>query len=299
MLVKLSLLLSGSLLFNLVLWQFLKRRKVYQVIYELSPQTHQTKFKTPSFGGIGIILTILIGSLFLLPLSVPVIWLLAVLVTFSLIGFIDDLTSALKGKNRGLSARQKFGLQLICALLLLLAASFTITPISLGMIGVFAFVMVGSSNATNLTDGLDGLLGGLSLLTSIGFLVYGLVEAQPLFIHFSAIMIVSLISFLIFNIHPAKFFMGDTGSLALGAVFAGLCVLMGTPWPLLPLGGVYIIETLSVIIQVAYFKRTQKRIFLMSPLHHHFELMGLSEIQTVMIFWLLGAAFLGIFIIAL
>ena len=149
---------------------------------------------------------------------------------------------------------------------------------------------MGSSNATNLTDGLDGLLTGCALVTCAGFAflctkVTGFLSLQSAVLSLT----VALLVFYLFNRHPAKIFMGDTGSLALGAAFAAFAIVLGNVWILLPLGFIYILETVSVIIQVVYFKQTKKRIFLMAPLHHHFELCGLKEQYVVTLFWVVSA----------
>ncbi len=274
-----------------------RKTKAHQTIYDLSPQSHQSKKMTPSFGGIGILVGVIAILLFIPTISPNVMWCVGLFAVFAFIGFVDDGLSFLRKNNRGLTARQKFFLQNIAAVVLLGAFSAWIRPLDLLEFGLFWFIVVGSSNATNLSDGLDGLLTGLSFFSIMGFYLY--FKPTPDMAHFSLLFAVVLLSFLFFNAHPAKIFMGDTGSLPIGALFAGLALIAGNPWMLLSLGGVYIIETLSVMIQVAVYKWRGKRLFLMAPLHHHFELLGLSETKTVFLFWSFGALFMVLFILSL
>ena len=266
------------------------RFKAYQPIYDLSPSDHQKKAKTPTIGGITILLSVWLSWALFFTTSLKVTWLVALYSVFALIGFSDDILALYKKSNKGLSARQKFALQCLFSLGFIYLYSMYFSGLDWWHYPFYMFIIVGASNATNLTDGLDGLLAGCSLLTLFGF-YYVMVESYQVDIsRFIVILIIIIMSFLFYNWNPAKLFMGDTGSLALGAVFAGLALLYADVWILLPLGAIYIIETLSVIIQVAYFKQTKKRIFLMSPLHHHFELLGFKELHVVLIFY--GIAFL-------
>ncbi|MGE4169472.1 MAG: phospho-N-acetylmuramoyl-pentapeptide-transferase [Candidatus Margulisiibacteriota bacterium] len=282
---------------NLILVLILRKLKGFQAIYERSPQTHQDKKSTPSFGGIGIFLGILIGTVLFKLWDLSVLWLISVFTVFCVIGFTDDYLSILKKTNKGLSAKQKFLLQVLAAFYFMVIFHVTFHPLAWWEMGLFLFMMVGTSNATNLTDGLDGLLAGLSLCTLGGFALYAhYLGAHSLFA-FAMICMIAVGGFLLFNLKPAKVFMGDTGSLALGALFAGFAFQLRNPWILIPLGAVYILETLSVMIQVGYFKRMQKRIFLMTPLHHHFELLGFSERRVVRLFWAFGVLFLLLFVL--
>ena len=170
------------------------------------------------------------------------------------------------------------------------------TPLTMVDFLIYLFVLVGSSNATNLTDGLDGLLSGCSLITLGGFCLITISLGDSHLLPIFYITMVSVTAFLCYNRYPALLFMGDTGSLGLGAFFAASAICLGNIWFLLPLGAVYILETLSVIVQVAWFKRTRRRVFLMAPLHHHFELMGMKETHVVWLFWLIAGVFgLGVF----
>ena len=213
-----------------------------------------------------------------------VTWLTLLYSCFALIGFADDWLSLKNKKNQGLTTKQKFMSQWGIAFLLLLGFHYFLTPLNGYQFFLYAFVIVGSSNATNLTDGLDGLLAGCSIITLTGFIWLATQLKISWLTDFGLVYLIILGIFYIFNRYPAKCFMGDTGSLAIGALFAGLAILINNVWVLLPLGAVYILETGSVILQVGIYKFTKKRIFLMAPLHHHFELMGMKEPYVV---WLL------------
>ena len=239
---------SVGLQFSLLL--LFKSRKLFQPIYALSPQRHQLKQFTPSLGGIGILVSLwIVWFLYgMVLLSESLLWVLIVFTSFSVLGFIDDSRSLLKKNNQGLTTKQKFLCQLILAVTLIFGYSYFFVSLSIPILILYAFVMVGSSNATNLTDGLDGLLVSCSIVTLLGFFLLGGVEIQV----FSIFLISVLAGFFVFNKHPAKVFMGDTGSLGLGALFAAMAITMGNVWILIPLGAVYILETISVIIQVLY-----------------------------------------------
>ena len=278
---------AGSWLFQ----HWLRSAKVVQRIYELSPETHQKKSFTPSMGGCVFIPIIAVGCLLTQEHSVTNLWLIGVMIVFGLIGLLDDISSIKNKVNKGLSAKRKFWIQNGIALIALYVFHIQIGTLELWEWPLYIFLLTGTSNATNLTDGLDGLLAGLAIITFWGFFSLGSIEVMGI----SFIVVVALSGFLMLNSHPAKLFMGDTGSLALGGLMAGMAIVMREPFILIPFGAVYIIETVSVIIQVAYFKRTKKRIFLMSPLHHHFELLGIKEVSVVRIFWLMGLVFIMVY----
>tara|TARA_A100001015_G_C15037358_1_gene737177 strand:- start:3015 stop:3905 length:891 start_codon:yes stop_codon:yes gene_type:complete len=291
-LIKIFVLVIFALLTHFTLIKFFHRFKAYQPIYNLSPSAHQKKSKTPTLGGITMLLSVWLGWAFFFTMSLKVTWLVALYSVFALIGFFDDLLALALKKNKGLSAKQKFILQCFVSLVFIYLYSIYFSGLDWWHYPFYTFVIVGTSNATNLTDGLDGLLAGCSLITLFGF-YYIMVESFQIDVsRFIVILIIIVTSFLLYNWNPAKLFMGDTGSLALGAVFAGLALLYADVWILLSLGAVYILETLSVIIQVIYFKRTKKRIFLMSPLHHHFELLGFKELHIVLIFYVIAFLFM-------
>lgn len=296
---------------------FLRRLKFGQSIREEGPESHQKKSGTPTMGGIMIVLSILISALimgFKVNGSIGYeLWLLLlVLFGFGLVGFIDDFIIVAFKRNLGLSSLQKLIGQIIIAViffLVLYANDFSTyvqipgTTIQWELGWFYAilviFMLVGSSNAVNLTDGLDGLLAGTA---TIAFGAYAIIAwfgmPQNEIAIFSLAAVGALLGFLVFNAHPAKVFMGDTGSLALGGALAAVAILTKMEILLVIIGGVFVIETLSVIIQVLSFKTTGKRVFKMSPLHHHYELIGWSEWRVVTTFWLVGLVFaaLGIYI---
>ena len=315
----------GAISFCLaVLWgtpliRFLRDYSLGKQIRIEGPSQHQVKTGTPTMGGIMVIgpvliITIglnlaalmgntLIGRSILVPMGT--------LLTFGILGALDDL-AGIRGrrKGEGLTGRQKFLVQCVLSLIIALALHFVLdlrsiaiplipTKIDIGLlyIPIAMFWIVGFSNAVNLTDGLDSLAGWTS---AIAFACYGVIaflQGQAYLVAFCFTIVGALLAFLWFNAHPAELFMGDTGSLALGATLAVVALMTGQ-WLLLPLiGAVFVGEALSVMIQVLYFKWTKgKRFFKMAPLHHHFELLGWSETQVVQRFWLVGllAGMLGI-----
>jgi phospho-N-acetylmuramoyl-pentapeptide-transferase len=271
-----------------------KRENAFQPIHELAPEGHKQKAKTPTMGGIAFLLAIctapaIFSSMTGYAVGLEIWWLILVLNVNFFIGLIDDLLSLSSKKNKGLSAKAKFRLQWIVAGALVILAHFFLFSLHPFEILVYSFLMVASSNACNLTDGLDGLLGGSVVISLLGFsLIFLYTTPLPSVAQFTIFAMCAVAGFLLLNLPKAKCFMGDSGSLQLGALLAGLTLLSQNPYLLLGLGVVYVIETASVIIQVTSFKLTGKRIFLMSPLHHHFELMGLSERSIIVIFYAFG-----------
>jgi phospho-N-acetylmuramoyl-pentapeptide-transferase len=296
MLFRLLLLGVSTLFIFYWLILYLKKAKFYQTIYELSPQSHQKKLFTPSFGGVGIVLSVLIGVSFFPFKSLEGWWCLSVFISFCGIGFLDDILSLSSRKNKGLSASRKCVLQCLAALFFIGVYHLQFRPLSLWEVLFYVFLFVGSSNATNLTDGLDGLLAGLSVMSLCGFYVVFMAMQSFVGQEMVLLLMIAVGGFLLFNRYPAQLFMGDTGSLGLGAVFAAFSLMMNNPWILMSLGAVYMMETVSVIIQVFWFKITGRRVFLMAPLHHHFEMLGLSELKVVRLFWAFGALFLIVFV---
>ncbi|AVQ32783.1 phospho-N-acetylmuramoyl-pentapeptide-transferase [Staphylococcus muscae] len=285
----------------------LKRMKFGQSIREEGPQSHMKKTGTPTMGGltflIGAIVTTIIASIFVEPAS-PLLLLLFVTIGFGLIGFIDDYIIVVKKNNQGLTSKQKFLAQIAIAVIFFIVAKgfnavefstdinlpFTdaTIPLSYAYVLFIVFWQVGFSNAVNLTDGLDGLATGLSIIGFTMYAIMSFVLDQPAIGLFCIIMVAALAGFLPYNINPAKVFMGDTGSLALGGIFATISIMLNQELSLLFIGLVFVLETLSVMIQVTSFKLTGKRVFKMSPLHHHFELEGWSEWKVVTVFWTVG-----------
>lgn len=280
----------------------LRRLKFGQSIREVGPQSHMKKAGTPTMGGIIFLLsiiatTVIVGNIFHLFTTQSVVMLL-VLVGFGLIGFLDDGIKVIFKRNLGLTSLQKLIGQIIisvAAFLLLrlgtfdtsLSIPYTGWSVDLGILYVafLIFWLVGFSNAVNLTDGLDGLVAGTASIAFAAFGVIALFNGQADVALFTFAVTGALLGFLIFNANPAKVFMGDTGSLALGGALGLVSVLVKEELLLLLVGLVFVIETLSVILQVASFKTRGKRIFKMSPIHHHFELSGWSERKVVVVFW--------------
>jgi len=283
---------------------FLKRLKFGQSIREDGPKSHLKKSGTPTMGGIIFLLstvaTTLIGLAFWdgFELNSTLLMLLIALFGCSLIGFIDDFIIVVKKDNKGLRPKHKmFGLFLVgAAFFYLFITTGYSTVVNLGILsfdlawghGIWVlFMILAGSNATNLTDGLDGLLAGTSVIAFATFGMIALAQSNYTIALFCFIMVGSIAGFLVFNLNPAKVFMGDTGSLGLGALMAAIVILLQAEWLLVVVGFIFVIETLSVILQVLYFKKTGgKRLFKMAPLHHHFELSGWGERRVVLVFWL-------------
>ena len=306
-------LMIGFLLstaFGLIAIPLLKKIKAGQRI-NVYVENHQKKSGTPTMGGLIFIIPTIITTIILLltnkiEFSVNLLIVMFVFISYGLIGFLDDYISIKQNQNKGLSQFQKLFLQFIVALIFyILYRKYTdansVLEITLLNIewkldwfyGVFIlFLLVGASNAVNLTDGLDGLAGGLS---AISFLAFGLISWGSYWIEgyqdigiFCFILVGSLMGFLVYNTNPAKVFMGDTGSLTLGATLATVAILTSHEISLAVIGGIFVIETLSVIIQITSVVLFKKKIFLMTPIHHHFERLGWREGDIVKLFWIIG-----------
>ncbi len=294
---------------------FLRRLKFGQSIREEGPKSHQKKTGTPTMGGLMILLSIVVTTIVMTQkfssLTVETFLLLFVTLGFGLLGFMDDFIKVVMKRNLGLTSRQKLLGQIVVSVIFYIVfqrsdfstiVSIPLTDISFdlgwGYVLFVIFWMVGFSNAVNLTDGLDGLVSGTAAIAFGAFAV--LAWNQSLFevSIFSVAVVGAVLGFLVFNAHPAKVFMGDTGSLALGGAIATIAILTKMEFLLIIIGGVFVVETLSVILQVISFKTTGKRIFRMSPLHHHYELLGWSEWRVVVTFWTVGLLFaiIGIYI---
>ncbi len=300
--------LALSLLLGMFTIPMLRRLKFGQEIREIGPSWHASKSGTPTMGGVifiissaaALIITCLWGFLFggrsgnftelliveLLSLS------------FGVIGFIDDYIKVVKKRNLGLTAVQKFGLQFLVSLVFatfvavfgdtgtVIDLPFAKTNIDLNWfyIPFIIFVMLATVNSVNLTDGLDGLATTITMVVMLFYLLISLRIKNSAMALFASVILGALAGFLFYNRKPAKVFMGDTGSLFLGGVVCGLAITLRQPLTLLIVGLVYVIETLSVIMQVTSYKLTGKRIFKMSPIHHHFEMCGWSEEKIVCVF---------------
>ena len=294
---------------------FLRRLKFGQSIREEGPKSHQKKTGTPTMGGIVFLLAILVTTLIMTgkftTVSEETYLLLFVTIGFGLLGFLDDFIKIAMKRNLGLTSKQKFLGQVVISIIFYLICRqsdlstaigipFTDYELDFGWFYVFIviFWLVGFSNAVNLTDGLDGLVSGTSAIAFGAFAVLAWSQQNYEVALFCVAVVGAVLGFLVFNAHPAKVFMGDTGSLALGGALATVAILLKLELLLVIIGGVFVIETLSVILQVASFKTTGKRIFKMSPLHHHYELSGWSEWRVVVTFWTVGLllAIIGIYI---
>ena len=278
----------------------LKKLKARQSIREEGPKSHRIKSGTPTMGGLFMLLSAVLVVIFNKMIDPSVLWLLFLTLGHGLLGFLDDFIKAEKKRNLGLTAKQKMLGQIILAVLFCwgvvdtlhlpysIAIPFTHTDISIGLLyyPFVVLVIVGASNAVNLTDGLDGLASGCCVIAFSAYAMFCYMSGFNDLGYFIIILAGSCIGFLFFNYHPAKIFMGDTGSLALGGAIAGISVMTRTELLLIFLGLIFVLEALSVIIQVASFQLTGKRVFKMSPLHHHFELSGWSEVHVVWAFWI-------------
>ena len=293
------------------------KRKAGQNIREDGPQSHLSKAGTPSMGGIAIIIAAslttigaaVMGKIDGLGCAI----ILLVFVGFGLIGFFDDYLKVIKKNNLGLRAYQKFGLQTILSVILAVyLANYTegSTSVYIPFADIYVnfgiwyipfvvFVVLAMTNAVNLTDGLDGLASGVTAFISLFFAVAGFTYGIVTGAYFCSAMCGACLGFLVFNRNPAKVFMGDTGSLALGGGLAAAAILMKLELLLPIVGLLYVIEALSVVLQVGYFKISGgKRIFKMAPIHHHFEKCGFSEVQVVAGFWIFAVLCVaGFFII--
>jgi len=313
--VAISLLVVSFLVTVLMLPRLIKYLhylKFGQAIREEGPQSHMHKKGTPTMGGISFIVATvlaLIIAMFIDSSNIKYyILFIYTTISFSIIGYIDDMLIVVKKKNDGLAPRKKLMLQILFSIIFYVLVKFIYEDINyiyipgleyqlnisyLYMIFV-VFWQTGFSNAVNLTDGLDGLATSVTIITTSTFALLAYKENNfPVFV-FCLVLVGALIGFLLFNKNPAKIFMGDTGSLALGGILAAISIILHKEIAFIFIGLVYILETLSVIIQVAYFKKTGKRIFKMSPLHHHFELSGYGEVKTVHLFAIIALISSGV-----
>ena len=306
--ISIGIIMSISFIISVVITKVeipVLKRKAGQNIREDGPQSHLSKAGTPSMGGIAIIIAAslttigaaVMGKIDGLGCAI----ILLVFVGFGLIGFFDDYLKVIKKNNLGLRAYQKFGLQTILSVILAVyLANYTegSTSVYIPFADIYVnfgiwyipfvvFVVLAMTNAVNLTDGLDGLASGVTAFISLFFAVAGFTYGIVTGAYFCSAMCGACLGFLVFNRNPAKVFMGDTGSLALGGGLAAAAILMKLELLLPIVGLLYVIEALSVVLQVGYFKISGgKRIFKMAPIHHHFEKCGFSEVQVVAGFWI-------------
>ena len=299
-----------SLVVGLFLIPILRKINVRQSISVFTAFRHSSKNGTPTLGGLIFIIPSLLVMLFLyirgsLEITHSLLIIIFVFISYAALGFVDDALKIKNKENDGLSITQKLIIQVLIALIFFFIymqgggdTHLIITSLGVNIdlkwsYGIFIlFLLVGSSNAVNLTDGLDGLAGGLSL---VAFLSFGIITWGTTWVNgyqemaiFCFILVGSLLGFLVYNTHPAKVFMGDTGSLSLGATMAAIAILTKHELSLALIGGVFVIETLSSIIQIISIKKFGHKIFLMAPLHHHFEKLGWDETDIVKLFLIAG-----------
>ena len=292
LIILISLILT--LILGKIIIPILKNSHIGQNIRQEGPKSHYDKAGTPTMGGIIFLISALVLTLIFVPFSMKTFILLLATFGFGAIGFIDDFRKLVLKRSLGLTAKQKIILQValsfVIAVLCFIFQNDTITKlwipftdfrlnVSILGIPIMMFIMIGTSNAVNLTDGLDGLSTQVSIPVFITFIILAQDIENKLF---ASIMLGAVIGFLFYNSNPASVFMGDTGSMAIGGAVVALAINMGMTLFLVILGGVYVAESLSVIIQVASYKfRNKKRIFLMTPIHHHYELKGYKEPKIV------------------
>ncbi|MEG2457570.1 MAG: phospho-N-acetylmuramoyl-pentapeptide-transferase [Bacilli bacterium] len=299
-----------SVICGLILIPLLKKIKAKQNINDYLKEDHKAKQGTPTIGGLIFIIPTFITMFVLylrgsLVMSHSLIILMFVFLSYALLGFVDDYLKIRRHSNDGLTTFQKLVAQVLIALGFfyiyisgggepILTISSINLEINMGWVyGIFIlFLLVGTSNAVNITDGLDGLAGGLSAIAflSFGIITWGSawVEGYQEMAIFCFILVGTILGFLVFNTHPAKVFMGDTGSLALGAALATIAILSKHELTLAVIGGVFVIETLSSLIQIVSIRCFNKKVFLIAPLHHHFERLGWQETDIVKLFWIVG-----------
>jgi phospho-N-acetylmuramoyl-pentapeptide-transferase len=296
----------SSVILGLILIPILKKMHIGQKISVFVGDNHRKKEGTPTMGGLIFIVPTIVATLYLI-LSDRISYtsnlgiVLLVFLGYACIGFLDDFLSIRKGNNEGLTTYQKLFMQVLIAIgfFYIYMRNGGQTSFVVGTLGIdielgwlygllILFVLVGASNAVNLTDGLDGLAGGLSAIAYIAFALISLTVGFEDIGIFGLILVGSLFGFLTYNTHPAKIFMGDTGSLALGAAMGAIAILTHRELTLLVVAGIFVIETLSVIIQTIWVQVFHKKLFLMTPIHHHFEKLGWIETDIVKLFWVAG-----------
>lgn len=316
LLIGIAAAFVAAVIFGRIFIPILRRLKFGQEIRDEGPRWHEKKSGTPTMGGFIFIAGSLAGLVVLwllsavmgynMPDSVSLGMMIAMMLAYAAIGFVDDYIKVILKRNLGLTASQKFGLQLIVAVAFVswavlgghigteIRIPFTSIVWNMGWVFIpyVVLVILAAVNSVNLTDGLDGLAASVTVVVAVFFLLIsksGVTENTAV-AFFAAVLIGGLLGFLIYNKYPAKVFMGDTGSLCLGGAVCAMAILLEEPLALLIVGFVYVMETLSVIMQVTSYKLTGKRIFKMSPIHHHFEMCGWSEQKIVAVFTLVTAA---------
>jgi len=280
--------------------RYFRKKQLGQITRGEGPKWHAAKSGTPTMGGVAVIISStllsIIFSIFVGLFNTTMVLLLFIFILYGLIGFFDDYIKVIMKRNLGLTSLQKLVAQIIGGVLFYIGISSMNLPtslyipllgnIDLGIIYALfiIFWLVGFSNATNLTDGIDGLLASTGTIAFLTYAIIACLQNQMVIFIFALSIAGSLIGFFVFNKKPAKIFMGDVGSLALGAALASMSILLKQEWTLLLIGLVFVLETASVMLQVSVYKRTGKRIFKMTPIHHHFEMSGYSEWKIVGVF---------------
>lgn len=289
--------LGVSLLLGPLIIPMLHKLKFGQNIREEGPKNHLKKAGTPTIGGL-IFITSTVVSMIIMryKLSDEAMVVMYGMLAFGLIGFLDDMLKIIHKHNEGLTSKQKFLLQLLFSVIAAwygytsigteISIPFTNIQVDLGWIFIpfVMFYFVALTNAVNLTDGLDGLNTSVTIIVMIFFAIVSFGTGHKSVAVFSVALIGGLIGFLKYNRYPAKVFMGDTGSIALGGAISTILLVLKNPLVIIIVGGIYVLETVSVIIQVTYYKKTKKRFFKMAPIHHHFEQLGWSEVKIVVVF---------------
>jgi phospho-N-acetylmuramoyl-pentapeptide-transferase len=284
--------------------EFLRRREFGQNIREEGPEGHKTKAGTPTMGGIIIMIAFVVPFLILSTRDWASIGVLGATVACALLGFADDYTKIVKRRSLGLRARTKLAVTIAISLGLWWIATqkagvsetislrFIDANVDLGAFFpvLIYLVVAGTTSAVNLTDGLDGLAAGCAAIVLLAYIGIGFIAGETDLTLLASCLVGVCIGFLWFNSFPASIFMGDTGSLGIGGAIAGLAVMTDTEVLLILLGGIFVIEALSVLVQVFSFQMFRKRVFLMAPIHHHFELQAWSETKIILRFWIVAAA---------
>ncbi len=298
--IAIAIAFAAAVLFTSIEIPVLKKKQMGQNIREEGPESHQAKAGTPSMGGVAIIISASLAAFIAGGINRETLAMVLVMVAFGLVGFLDDFIKVIKKHNLGLRAWQKIVFQFAISAGIACWAAFAIpdgTLVYIPFADIYVdfggwyipfiiFTVVAMTNSVNLTDGLDGLASGCTAFTSLFFALVAGMWGMESPAAFAAAVTGACLGFLVFNKNPAKVFMGDTGSLALGGAVTAAAILMKMELLLLVAGLVYVIEALSVVIQVISFKTTGKRVFRMSPIHHHFELGGMSEKKVVVMFWI-------------
>ena len=299
-----------SLISAVILIPLLRKLHIGQSVSHLINKRHLKKEGTPTIGGLIFIIPTIVIMLVLyfrgsVELSSNLIILIFVFLSYALLGFIDDFLKVRYHNNKGLKTLVKLALQTVIAIVFYIIfknnggdSSIVISSLNIDIplgwgFGIFILlVLVGTTNAVNITDGLDGLAGGLSVMA---FIAYGVITWGTTWLEgyqdiaiFSFVLVGSILGFLVFNTHPARVFMGDTGSLALGAALATIAILTRHEVSLILIGGVFVVETLCSLIQIIAIRKFNKKVFLKAPLHHHFEELGWIETDIVKLFWVVG-----------